>query len=63
MQMERLDHANYVWLHYCYQMPNAEREKNYAIISLLYFLEKVGIKPGPPAQLASALSINPWPLG
>ena len=63
--MEMLDHAiSRVWLHFNPTTLCREGEKTIWILQLfLAFLPKAGIKPGPPAQQASALSITPLPLG
>ena len=40
-----------------------EGEKNHLNIATVLLLLTAGIRPGPPAQQASALSITPLPLG
>ena len=63
--METLDHANYcVWFHFCDLPPYAQREKKPSeLLQTLMLLPTAGIKPGPPVQQGSVLSITPLPLG
>ena len=60
--METIDHANCVWLHFFNIPTYTKREKNTSECCTL-LLTTAGIKPGPPMQQASALSITPLPLG
>ena len=60
--MEMLDHSILVSGSISFKLPPyTEREKPSEYCTLL--LWTAGIKPGPPAQQASALSITPLPLG
>ena len=45
--------------------PTTQEDENNIVIAARYFadLETSRIKPGPPGEQVSALSITPWPLG
>ena len=55
-----LNQANYLVRLHFFLPPYAERENPSEYCTFL--LPTAGIKPGPPAQQASALSITPSPL-
>ena len=62
--METLDHADYhVWLLFGDLPPYVEKEnKPSEFLQTFLLMPTVGLKPRPPVQQASALSIAPLPL-